>query len=1409
MATRRSIFAAALLAATTLATTAGAVTINVAVGEVAVAANGLCSLREAIHNANADAQVDNTDCLAGSGTDQIELANEEIYTLPDADPANDDNGLPVITSAIFIEGNDSTIRRDPGLPCDLDGVHDAGEFRFFEVISGGQLFMVDLELRNGCADGSGADNDGGAIRVRSGGQLQASRITIRDNVAYDKSGGIDTANGGTLVAITDCLVTGNRAGGGGGGIGNGNNATMILLRCAVADNWSGGQGGAGIGNTGTMEIQNTTISGNRSTGQGGGGIGNSGTLEVAFSTIAWNVATGPLGGGGIGNAGSLTIKGAIVGDNGSGRDCRNYGTFTALGANLDTDGTCRALSPAFTEVSPDDLALGARTALLLDRPAHRLVWDSLAVDAAADCTLPDGVTPVSFDQNFTSRPQDGNGSGGAACDIGAHEQQPPGDVMVVGGACTLGDAIASANADAFVGGCHTNQPGRDILVLSADVVLTSADTVRSTLIDGAYAGLPDVTSDITIVAGQGDTIARDGSLGCAAADPAGEFRLLQVLAGGSLTLRGLTLGGGCADRGGAVLVQDSVLDTIATGFIGNQARDAVDSAAGGAVFVEEGEASFVGGEFAGNAALHDGTGSPAAKGGALYGDESSLWILASGFFDNFADTQSLAGDAWGGAAYAQDGALSVLATEFSGNLTQGDSARGGAIHAEGSLQALDGSGFFDNLALGGGASGGAVDTAATAATMSDLVFTSNVARGRQGGDGAFGGGLAVFGNGLLATLSHSGFFGNAALGGDAAAGGSVTGGSASGGALNAPGGVALADVSFVDNLARGGGGSTGNGGAGRGGAFRGCASPTSSNLTFAGNRAEGGASVSGVGGSAEGGAADLKVCDTAPASLLVASTFADNRARAGDGGSGTGSALGGGLHVSDPAAVGNSVLEGNVTVAAGVTTPSDCHDTGAFLTSLGFNTLAGATACAFAAVGDQSAVGSSLLGLGEYGCSTPLAGGTPLTRGTPLAGESCLPTLPLRLLGPALDAGSCTAGGVAVLADARGMTRPWDSPLVANVDDGCDPGAHESRDEDGDGVEDSLDLCPLVADPTQADADLDFAAPAAALWRLDEGNGAVAADSIDDHDGALAGNPQWVAGYRGSGLAFDGSGDEVTVPHAPELDFDTADDFTVAAWIKLPETQPDTGSTVNQIVGKDQFDTPATPHPFALRIYNQTAVPATRNGRIVAVRQGSGFVSVTSTNAVNDGSWHHVALVHEGGQLKLYVDGSLDAPAVADTAGGSTSNTRAVRIGQRGGSPKLSLAGTVDEVLVLRGALTGNQVYDDLYSQGLPSDGFGDVCDNCPASFNPDQGDVGDGDGVGDACDNCEAIPNPGQEDGDLDGVGDACDVCLGDDASGDADSDGVCADLDCDDEDPDNLCPLFADGFESGDTSAWTSVFP
>jgi C1A family cysteine protease len=89
------------------------------------------------------------------------------------------------------------------------------------------------------------------------------------------------------------------------------------------------------------------------------------------------------------------------------------------------------------------------------------------------------------------------------------------------------------------------------------------------------------------------------------------------------------------------------------------------------------------------------------------------------------------------------------------------------------------------------------------------------------------------------------------------------------------------------------------------------------------------------------------------------------------------------------------------------------------------------------------------------------------------------------------------------------------------------------------------------------------------------------------------------------------------------------------------------------------------------------------------------------------------------------------------------------------------------------------------------SDGHGDVCDSCPTVYNPDQssGPDQDGDGKWDQCDNCPSVPNYNQLDSDKDGKGDACDACPMD--KNDTDNDGIENMCDLCPNDAQNKCNL------------------
>jgi hypothetical protein len=490
----RFIMVVALLSASLPVSVVRAATITVAAGEVAVLENNTCSLREAIINANDDAQT-HDDCSGGSGADTIVLASGSTYTLTDAvDMTDGANGLPSITSQITINGNGATIRRDPSLTCTLDGTTGTMglniEFRIFHIGSGGNLTLNTITVRNGCADSSTFPTYTGAgIFISGSGAVTITNSTLSGNSARFHGGGIFSAGGTDTVTISNSTLSGNSAMiGQGGGISGG--ATVTISNSTLSGNSAGNLGG-GIHLFGTATITNSTLSGNSASG--GGGIGNSGgmltinnstvsgnsaangagifivsgaTLTISNSTLSSNSASSQGGsifssgttttvtitnstlsnnsanfGGGIVNFSStvtisnstlsgnsagtqgggiynffstsiVNIKNSIVANSPSGGNCSNTGTFNPTGTNLASDATC----PGFTHVTSAQLNLGP---LQVNPPGttatHALNLGSAAFNAVTDCTLQDGVTPVTQDQRGVPRPQ------GGLCDVGAYE----------------------------------------------------------------------------------------------------------------------------------------------------------------------------------------------------------------------------------------------------------------------------------------------------------------------------------------------------------------------------------------------------------------------------------------------------------------------------------------------------------------------------------------------------------------------------------------------------------------------------------------------------------------------------------------------------------------------------------------------------------------------------------------------------------------------------------------------------------------------------------------------------------------------------------------------------------------------------------------------------------------------------
>lgn len=300
----------------------------------ASAANGTCTLREALVAANTNAAVDT--CIAGQpGADVISLPAGTI-ALTLVGTTDDTGDLDLLQDVSLVgAGADATI-------IDASAIAD----RVIDVAAGVTASLTDLTVRGGSQTGGvGVLVTGGGIQ--NAGTLTVTRAAVRDNALHTGEATLfsstgNHAEGGGIwssgaLALIGSEVAGNLAEGGPGG------ANCLSLSCYT---FPGGEGrGGGVFASGAVAIADSTVSGNTARGGagrpanpngfpgyylqsgGGGAVGggvrvtSTATLAIERSTVAGNVAVGGVGGAGLGAptnlpgaTGGSAVGGAIFAD---------------------------------------------------------------------------------------------------------------------------------------------------------------------------------------------------------------------------------------------------------------------------------------------------------------------------------------------------------------------------------------------------------------------------------------------------------------------------------------------------------------------------------------------------------------------------------------------------------------------------------------------------------------------------------------------------------------------------------------------------------------------------------------------------------------------------------------------------------------------------------------------------------------------------------------------------------------------------------------------------------------------------------------------------------------------------------------------------------------------------------------
>ena len=353
------------------------------------AGDGVCTLREAINNANSNSDTTGGDCAAGSGSDTINLP-AGTYALAiagadeDANATGDFDFTDAAATSIIGAGERTTI---------LDG---GGIDRLFDIFGAGLVTIEKVSLINGAV--SGANARGAAVRANVGADLAMSVCSVRNN----STGAGSNTDGGAVSLEPGGTVTG------------------AIDRCTFVGNSAMGHAGAIMNfGPGALTVTNSTLTGNTANGRGAA-IESVGPATIDFSTITNNTA-------GAGEAavsshgaspGTVTISNSIIADQAAGTsDCQSAsgGLLASGDYNIESGTTCGfAQTNDQQNVSAAALALGALANNGGPTDTHALMAGSVALDAIPNATNGCGTT-VTQDQRGEARPASG------ACDIGAFE----------------------------------------------------------------------------------------------------------------------------------------------------------------------------------------------------------------------------------------------------------------------------------------------------------------------------------------------------------------------------------------------------------------------------------------------------------------------------------------------------------------------------------------------------------------------------------------------------------------------------------------------------------------------------------------------------------------------------------------------------------------------------------------------------------------------------------------------------------------------------------------------------------------------------------------------------------------------------------------------------------------------------
>ncbi len=220
------------------------------------------------------------------------------------------------------------------------------------------------------------------------------------------------------------------------------------------------------------------------------------------------------------------------------------------------------------------------------------------------------------------------------------------------------------------------------------------------------------------------------------------------------------------------------------------------------------------------------------------------------------------------------------------------------------------------------------------------------------------------------------------------------------------------------------------------------------------------------------------------------------------------------------------------------------------------------------------------------------------------------------------------------------------------------------------------------------------AAPAGLVHRrypLDEASGTTAADITSGNDGQHVNGPQPDDGVVDGALHFQAGNQAMVAPDQPSLDFGTAGDFTIDAWVKgcAPAAKSGAVEVRCTIINKGPNEGGTTANAGAGFTLWLAGSPWTLKLRLAVP---TGNVDISGPVWPKDGDWHFVAVsVDRDDGVTFMLDGATtNQPGPTD--GYDLSNGDPLRLASLNSSTPHEFPGLMDEVEIFSRALAEEEL---------------------------------------------------------------------------------------------------------------------